>query len=81
MVCSLCMGLGQGDGKRWVFVLRYVLYTLHRGREQLFSIVPIPVPVPVPVPFLVPCSVYEPLLEPTPVSTNGTHLLQLVMGN
>ena len=56
--------LGQG----WVSILRYVLYTLHRDRDEdrepLFFIVPIPVPVPVqvpvPVPVPVPCSVYGP---------------------
>ena len=39
-------GAGTGTGKRWVSVLRYVLYTLHRDRdrykETLLSIVPIP---------------------------------------
>ena len=47
----------HGTGKRWISILRYVLYALHRdtdgGREPLFSIVPVPVP----------CSVYEPLQE------------------
>ena len=55
-------GNRAGNGKRWVSVLYYVLYTLHsdsdRDREPLFSIVPIPVPVLVPFP--VPCSMYEP---------------------
>ena len=37
--------------------LCYVLYTLQKDREHLFSIVLILVPVPVPVP--VQCSVYE----------------------
>ena len=52
------IGAGTGTRTRWVSILPYVLYTLHRDRymEPLFSIVPIPIPVPVPVP----CSVYEP---------------------
>ena len=45
-------GTGTGTGERLVSILRYVLYTLHRDREPLFSIVPAPFfPVPVPVPF------------------------------
>ena len=54
-------GAGTGNGKRWVLILCYVLYTLPRDRhkEPLFSIVVIPVPVLVLVP--VPCSVYESL--------------------
>ena len=43
-------GSGLGPGTM-VFILRYVLHTLHRNRdrdrEPLFSIVPIPFPVPV----------------------------------
>ena len=54
-------GNGTRNGKRWVSILHYVMYTLHsdRGRDSkpLFSIVSIPVPVPLSVP----CSVYEPL--------------------
>ena len=54
MCCTHCTGAGTGTltgtGKRWVSVLRYVLYTLYRGRdkpsESLFSIVPIPFPCP-----------------------------------
>ena len=53
-----------GTGKQYVSKLRYVLYTLHRGRDRyvdpLFYIVPIPFPVPVPV--SVPRSVSEPLV-------------------
>ena len=51
---------GTGNGKQWVSILHYVLYTLHSDRDtyQLFSIVSIPVPVPVSFP--VQCSVYEP---------------------
>ena len=28
----------HGTGKRWVSILRYILYTLHRDRKPLFSI-------------------------------------------
>ena len=49
-------GNRTGNGKRWVSVLPYVLYTLHRDSKSLFSIVSIPVPVPFPFP--VPCSVW-----------------------
>ena len=52
------------SGKSWIrhcSVLHYVLYTLHRDSESLFSIVPIQIPVPVLLP--VPCSVYEPLVR------------------
>ena len=56
-------GNRTGNGKRWVSISRYVLYTPHsdsdRDREPLFSILSIPNPVPVLFP--VPCSVYEPL--------------------
>ena len=66
MAHAHCTGQGQGlDWERWVSVLCYVLYPLHRyrdrDREPLFSIVRIPVPVPVPVLIPIPCSVYEPL--------------------
>ena len=49
-------------GKRWISVLRYILYSLRRDRWPLFSIVPVLVLVHVPSP--VPCSVSEPLLHP-----------------
>ena len=40
-------GNRTGNGKQWVSILCYVLYTLHsdRDREPLFLIVSIPVPV------------------------------------
>ena len=53
-------GTLAGTGKRWVSILRYVPYTIHRNRdgEPLFSIVLILVSVPVLLP--VPCGMYEP---------------------
>ena len=51
-------GTGTGTGKRWISVLRYVLYTLHRDRdrdmEPLFSIVLL-VPCPGPSPGSMQC--------------------------
>ena len=78
MAHSHCTGPGQGEGtrKRWVSILCYVPYTLHRdrdrNREPLFSIVPILGPVPVPVPVPVPCSVNEPL-ESFYLQIDNTH--------
>ena len=62
-------GTGTGTGERLVSILRYVLYTLHRDREPLFSIVPAPFfPVPVPAP----CSHHAQMLECRQVGTGST---------
>ena len=53
------------DRERWVYILCYVLYILHRDRDRewgLMACIPIS---PFPVPFPVPCSVNEPLHVPT----------------
>ena len=70
------MGLGPEQGLESYVFLCYVLYTRHsdsnRGREPLFSAVPVPFPVPVPVPVPVPSSLYEPkhrLITFSPCST------------
>ena len=49
------------DLEQWNFISCYVLSTLDRDREPLFSIVPVPVPAPVSVSVPVPRSVYDPL--------------------